>query len=88
LIAGVAGLKDAAMQKRSIAIRGHRTSIRLEPDFWLALDNAARRRNVTLAVLIAEIDGKRLKDNPAPALASALRVFALSEASGVRNESE
>ena len=76
------------MQKRSIAIRGHRTSIRLEPEFWRALDAAARRRNIALPVLVAEVDSKRLKDIPAPALASALRVFALSEASGVRNEPE
>lgn len=74
------------MQKRSIAIRGHRTSIRLEPEFWRALDAAARRRNVALPVLIAEIDSRRLKDVPAPALASALRVFALDEASSARDE--
>jgi predicted DNA-binding ribbon-helix-helix protein len=74
------------MQKRSIAIRGHRTSIRLEPEFWRALDEAARRRNVALPVLVANIDLKRMQADPAPGLASALRVFALCEVSGVRDE--
>lgn len=67
------------MKKRSISIKGHRTSIALEPEFWAVLDNAAARRGLSLASLIAEIDQMRLKTSPAPGLASALRVYALSE---------
>lgn len=67
------------MRKRSISIKGHRTSILLEPEFWMALEESARRRGVSLPSLIAEIDQARLKASPAPGLASALRVFALSE---------
>lgn len=76
------------MRKRSISIRGHRTSILLEPEFWGALDAAAEKRGLALAALVAEIDGARLKQTPPPNLASALRVFALAEAAGssVRDE--
>lgn len=76
------------MRKRSISIKGHRTSILLEPEFWTALDEAALRRGVSLPALVAEIDQARVKASPAPGLASALRVFALSEmkSSGARLE--
>ena len=65
------------MRKRSIAIKGHRTSVSLEPQFWDALDAIARAGNLSLACLIAEIDRRRLAEKPPPGLASALRVFAL-----------
>ncbi len=78
------------MRKRSISIKGHRTSILLEPDYWDALEAAAAARAQSLPTLIADIDQARLKQSPAPGLASALRVFALAEASrsGVRNEAD
>lgn len=65
------------MKKRSIAIKGHRTSIALEPEFWAALDAIAVARGGTLPALIAEIDRARLLKAPPPGLASALRVFVL-----------
>lgn len=68
------------MRKRSISIKGHRTSILLEPEFWVALEDAALKRGVSLPALVAEIDQTRMKSAPAPGLASALRVFALAEA--------
>lgn len=81
------------VRKRSISIRGHRTSILLEPEFWAVLDAVAAARSISLPILIAEIDQSRLKRMPAPGLASALRVFALEEAqrrspSGVGDESK
>ena len=65
------------MKKRSIAIRGHRTSIALEGEFWVVLETAAAARGLSLPALIAEIDANRLAKSPAPGLASALRVYAL-----------
>ncbi|MGF1542993.1 MAG: ribbon-helix-helix domain-containing protein [Parvularculaceae bacterium] len=66
------------MEKRSIAIAGHRTSVALEPAFWRALEEIAARRGVDLPSLIAEIDEARARQGaPAGGLASALRVFAL-----------
>lgn len=67
------------MRKRSIAIKGHRTSISLEPAFWEALDRIAARQGSSLPGLVAEVDRCRLLQTPAPGLASALRVYALSE---------
>lgn len=68
------------MRKRSVAIKGHRTSVSLEPAFWEALDAVARAEKRSLASLIAEIDRLRLAENPPPGLASALRVFVLRRA--------
>ncbi|WP_235703687.1 ribbon-helix-helix domain-containing protein [Acidiphilium iwatense] len=65
------------LEKRSISLSGHRTSIALEPAFWAALAAIAERRDVTLPDLIASIDAGRGADQ---ALASALRVFALIQA--------
>jgi predicted DNA-binding ribbon-helix-helix protein len=74
------------MRKRSIAIKGHRTSISLEPAFWAALDRIAAQQGRSLPALVAEIDRRRLLQSPPPGLASALRVFALERSSGAGNE--
>lgn len=66
--------------KRSIMLAGHRTSIALEAEFWLVLEDAARARTQTLPVLIAEIDGARPSER---LLASACRVFALAWTQGL-----
>jgi predicted DNA-binding ribbon-helix-helix protein len=66
------------MDKRSITIAGHRTSVALEPEFWAAIEALATRRGLSLAALVAEIDGARAPDRN---LASALRVAVLTAAS-------
>lgn len=71
------------MRKRSITIKGHRTSIALEAEFWTALDAVAATRGLSLPQLIADIDRQRLAKSPPPGLASALRVFVLEEAGSV-----
>jgi predicted DNA-binding ribbon-helix-helix protein len=63
--------------KRSVTIRGHRTSFSLEQPFFEALVEIAGRRAVSLAALVAEIDGGRPKEAN---LSSALRVFVLEDA--------
>ena len=60
--------------KRSLSLAGHRTSVALEPEFWAALEAAARAEGVSLAALAARVDAAR---DPARPLASALRVHAL-----------
>ena len=64
--------------KRSFRLAGHRTSVALEPAFWAAIEEAAARRALSLAALVAEVDAGRA-DQALP-LASALRVFALENA--------
>jgi predicted DNA-binding ribbon-helix-helix protein len=63
------------LEKRSLSLSGHRTSIALEPEFWAALTALAIAQNLTLAALITQIDATRTPDQP---LASALRVHALT----------
>lgn len=62
------------MQKRSFSIAGHRTSIALEPEFWLALEEIASTRALSLAALVREIDETREATN----LSSAIRLAILA----------
>ncbi|MEN0076251.1 MAG: ribbon-helix-helix domain-containing protein [Paracraurococcus sp.] len=66
------------LRKRSFQLAGHRTSVALEPEFWAALERAARRRGLSLAALVTEIDTARTEASHP--LASALRLHALLEA--------
>jgi predicted DNA-binding ribbon-helix-helix protein len=59
--------------KRSFTIKGHRTSISVEAEFWEALQQAAARESSTLAGLIAAIDAARGEAG----LSSAVRVWVL-----------
>lgn len=61
------------MEKRSLKIAGHATSISLEPEFWAALEEIAKRKAVSIPALIAEIDETRAGKN----LSSAIRVYIL-----------
>lgn len=60
--------------KRSVTLRGHRTSVTLEPLFWLALKDIARERGLAVNALAAEIDSQRDLET---GLATALRVYIL-----------
>ena len=62
------------MQKRSLTIRGHRTSISLEEPFWIALNDIAKARQQSVASLVQMIDKERVGG-----LSSAIRVFILAE---------
>lgn len=62
--------------KRSFSLAGHRTSVALEPEFWAVLARLAVAERVTLAGLVARLDGQRSTEQP---LASMLRVYALTE---------
>lgn len=62
------------VQKRSVTIRGHRTSYSLEKPFFDDLQAIATARNLPLAALVAEVD----EDRPREAnLSSALRIYVL-----------
>ena len=63
-------------RKRSFSIKGHRTSISLEPPFWEALRELARRRAMPLAALIAEIDAARTGE---AGLSTAVRLYILAD---------
>jgi predicted DNA-binding ribbon-helix-helix protein len=65
------------VHKRSVSIRGHRTSYSLEQPFYDELLTIAAERQIPLAALIAEIDVQRPREAN---LSSALRLFVLEEA--------
>jgi predicted DNA-binding ribbon-helix-helix protein len=62
------------LEKRSLTLAGHATSVALEPEFWAALEGLAEARGVSLAALVRALDQAR-GERP---LASACRVAALA----------
>jgi predicted DNA-binding ribbon-helix-helix protein len=60
--------------KHSLTLRGHRTSVSLEEEFWQAFRAIAVERGLTLNQLAVEVDESRDGD---VGLASAIRVFVL-----------
>ena len=64
----------ASRLKRSITVAGHRTSFSLEPEFWTALQEAARQEGIAVAAIVAGID--RARDGQS--LSSAVRVWVLA----------
>lgn len=66
------------LEKRSLTLSGHPTSIALEPAFWDALTDWAGQEGLSLIALIARIDDARTDGS----LASNLRVEALRWARG------
>ncbi len=67
--------------KRSLTLRGHRSSVSLEPAFWAAFRAAAARRDMAINALASQIDEAR---PPQVGLASAIRLFVLAEAQSPR----
>jgi predicted DNA-binding ribbon-helix-helix protein len=63
------------VNKRSVTIAGHRTSVSLEPPFWDALTEIAAAEHRSVAALIASIDRDRPRDH---SLSSAIRLHVLS----------
>ncbi|RBI75213.1 aryl-sulfate sulfotransferase [Roseovarius sp. TE539] len=60
--------------KRSLTLRGHRTSVSLEEEFWQAFREIAEDRNMPVNALAAEIDAARDLES---GLASAIRIYVL-----------
>ena len=68
--------------KRSVLIAGHPTSISLEPNFWRALEDAARDVGQPVNALVAAIDAARLEVESPPNLTSAIRQWLFARALG------
>jgi len=63
------------MSKRSVSIRGHRTSFSLEDEFWAQLKTIAKTRDMSVAQLVTQVDiGRTQQQN----LSSALRLYVLA----------
>jgi len=60
--------------KRSLTLRGHRTSVSLEEEFWQGFRNIAEEQGKPFNVLAAELDAERDLET---GLATAIRLFVL-----------
>ena len=60
--------------KHSVTLKGHRTSVSLEPEFWQAFQEIAKIKKIPINTLAAEIDSERGLNR---GLASAIRVYVL-----------
>lgn len=65
-------------QKHSLTLRGHRTSVTLEPEFWAAFQALAAKKGIAVNALAAEMDAQR----GAVGLASHIRVAILRDLQG------
>jgi predicted DNA-binding ribbon-helix-helix protein len=63
-------------EQRILQLNGKRYSLRLEHEFWAALESIASRRKLRLNRVVAEIASRRSGENN---LSSLLRVFCLAE---------
>lgn len=61
-------------RKHSLTLRGHRTSVSLEDEFWAAFRDIAAAEDRAINDLAAEIDAERGTET---GLASAIRLFVL-----------
>lgn len=71
-----------AIEKHSLSIAGHRTSISLEAPFWAAFRDIAAEKRLSVSALVQQIDKARLKagdDAASYNLSSAIRVYVLNE---------
>lgn len=68
---------DSRLEKHSVTVAGHRTSLSLEAAFWRELRALAAARGQSLNALIAEIDAARSGN-----LSSAVRVWVLQQVAG------
>jgi len=61
------------VERRSVVLGDHKTSVSLEQAFWTSMKEISRQRGKTLSELVSEIDRSRQQGN----LSSAIRLFVL-----------
>lgn len=61
--------------KRSLTLKGHRTSVSLEDAFWQAFRDIAEEKSMPINALAAEIDAERELET---GLATAIRLYVLN----------
>ena len=71
-------------KKRSLTLRGHRTSVSIEDRFWSAFCAIARDRDLAINELAAKIDEGR--DIETEGLASAIRDYVLQHFMDLAND--
>ncbi|WP_039019721.1 ribbon-helix-helix domain-containing protein [Halocynthiibacter namhaensis] len=74
---------DTRPKKRSLTLKGHRTSVTLEDDFWRAFRSIASDKAVAVNTLAAEIDSERGTES---GLATAIRLYVLRHFQAIARE--
>lgn len=65
---------SSTLVNRNVTVNGHRTSMRLEPAMWDALEDICRREGLTIHEVCSLVDTRRSQSS----LTAAMRVFILS----------
>jgi predicted DNA-binding ribbon-helix-helix protein len=68
-------VKVSEKARRNFSINGQRTSVNLEPEFWVALDSVARKRKLFTQDLVKQIR----QEYSVGTLTGAIRVWLLQE---------
>ncbi|MGB8274865.1 MAG: ribbon-helix-helix domain-containing protein [Alphaproteobacteria bacterium] len=63
----------STLVNRNVTVSGHRTSMRLEPAMWEALEEICTRENLTIHAVCSLVDARRTQSS----LTAAMRVFIL-----------
>ena len=63
----------STLVNRNVTVSGHRTSMRLEPAMWEALEEICRREKLTVHEVCSLVDSRRTQSP----LTAAMRVFIL-----------
>lgn len=64
---------SSTLVNRNVTVNGHRTSMRLEPAMWDALEDICRREGLTIHEVCSLVDTRRSQSS----LTAAMRVFIL-----------
>lgn len=76
-------MTKSTIEKHSVVIAGHKTSISLEKEFWQGVKEAAAAAGKTLSDFVNAIDQKR---KPGTNLSSALRLAVLAFYAGTEDK--
>ena len=71
--------------KRSLTLKGHRTSVSLEDEFWQCFRDIADSKDIPINALAAEIDAERELDI---GLAGAIRLYVLRHYKSAAEDTE
>jgi predicted DNA-binding ribbon-helix-helix protein len=71
---GTARARSSTLVNRNVTIRGRRTSLRLEPAMWDALQEIAQREGTSVHELCTKVDLERREST----LTAAIRVYILA----------
>ena len=67
-------ITPSGLERRTLTVSGHRTSVAIEPAFWSELAAIAESQNRSVSALVTAIDAAR-----PGSLASAIRVYVVGE---------